>query len=116
LYAVAPSLVHHSSHPDTAPHSLITSPPRRSSDLTVTITIQGLNDAASIVGDTSGSLTEDSVSAATGTLTVSDVDDDEAHTQAVAAAARNSANGLRSYSADANCHWSYAVDTSLGQH
>ncbi len=87
-----------------------------SAQQTVTITIQGLNDAAAIAGDDDGTLTEDAAAPATGTLTVGDVDDGEAHTQAVAAAAHNSGSGLGAYSVDADGHWSYTVDNALVQH
>ena len=45
----------------------------------LTVTINGVNDAASISGTDKGSRTEDDVASATGSLVVSDVDDGQAH-------------------------------------
>ncbi len=49
---------------------------------TLQVTITGTNDAAAIAGDSSGALVEDGVNHASGTLTVTDVDDGEAVFQA----------------------------------
>jgi VCBS repeat-containing protein len=78
---------------------------------TVSVTINGLNDAASISGDTAGSVTEDTALTASGTLAVSDVDDGQAH---AAVASGTTANGA--WSVDGDGHWSYAVDNAAIQH
>jgi VCBS repeat-containing protein len=78
---------------------------------TVSVTINGLNDAASISGATSGSVNEDTTLTASSTLTVNDVDDGQAH---AAAASGTTANGA--WSVDGDGHWSYAVDNAAIQH
>jgi VCBS repeat-containing protein len=78
---------------------------------TVSVTINGLNDAASISGATSGSVTEDTTLTASGTLAVSDVDDGQSH---ATAASGTTANGA--WSVDGDGHWSYAVDNAAIQH
>jgi VCBS repeat-containing protein len=83
------------------------------SSSTVDVTITGVNDTASIAGDTTGSRTEDDVTAATGTLVVSDVDDGEAH---AAAAGGSGDNSLGSYTVDADGNWSYTVNNAAVQH
>jgi VCBS repeat-containing protein len=50
----------------------------------VTVTINGANDAASITGTATGAVKEDGTLTASGTLTVADVDSGEAHFQAAA--------------------------------
>src|ERR1700720_116408 len=55
----------------------------------VTVDLYGLNDAASISGDNSGNLTEDTTTAVTGTLTVVDPDHGQSHTQAASGAGLN---------------------------
>ncbi len=81
---------------------------------TVTIEVTGTNDAASMLGDTASTLTEDDTTAAIGTLTVTDPDHDESHTQIVTNGAGLA--GLGTYSVDANGHWSYIVDNTLVQY
>lgn len=72
----------------------------------VTVTIVGTNDVASIDGDAAGSVTEDGTQTAAGKLTVSDVDDGEAHAQAI-----DGEQGLYgSFSVDADGNWTYNVD------
>lgn len=79
---------------------------------TASLLIQGQNDAASMAGDSTGSVTEDGEDqVATGTLTVSDVDHGEAH---AAADSGNTDNGA--YSVDADGHWSFTVDNAAIQH
>src|SRR5205814_850705 len=75
--------------------------------------IQGANDAAAISGSSSASLGEDAAAPATGTLTVSDVDDGEAYTQL---ASGSGASNLGTYSVDADGHWSYALNNAAVQH
>ncbi len=77
----------------------------------VSITIQGQNDAASIAGDTEGSIGEDDTDPVTGTLTVSDVDRGEAHT---IAASGTTDHG--SWNVDADGHWSFTVDNDSVQY
>lgn len=77
----------------------------------VTITITGVNDEASITGDITGSVTEDNATPATGTLTVHDVDDDEA---VAVAASGTSTKG--SYTVDAAGHWSFTANNAALQH
>src|SRR6185295_308820 len=74
----------------------------------VTLTVSGVNDAATITGDTTGTVTEDSGVAATGKLTVTDLDHDESHTeQATDVAAK-----YGTWSVDADGNWSYKLDDS----
>src|SRR6266481_3889601 len=80
----------------------------------VTVDIWGLNDRASISGDTSGHFTEDTTTAVTGTLTVIDPDHGQSHTQAVTSA--SSDHGLGTYTVDADGHWSYTVSNTLVQY
>ena len=78
---------------------------------TASLTIQGENDAASMAGDSTGSVTEDGVQVASGTLTVIDVDHGEAHT-----ATDSGTTGNGAYSVDADGHWSFTVDNAAIQH
>jgi VCBS repeat-containing protein len=74
----------------------------------VSVTINGTNDAAVISGDVSGTVTEDDApNTATGTLSASDVDNDDNLFQA------NSGNGNNSYGSfavDAAGSWTYTLD------
>ncbi|HEY5898574.1 MAG TPA: VCBS domain-containing protein, partial [Burkholderiales bacterium] len=80
---------------------------------TVNVTIVGTNDAASFQsGGDSGNAMEDGASA-TGQVTVNDVDDGEAHTQADSG---SGANGLGSYSVDTDGNWSYSADHGANDH
>ena len=72
---------------------------------TVTITIDGANDAAVISGTTTGSVDENSAASATGTLTAADVDNDDDTFQANAATAAYGA-----FTVDAMGNWTYTVD------
>jgi VCBS repeat-containing protein len=78
----------------------------------VTVTIAGANDAAIITGDVSGSVTEATdaepgTPTAVGTLTVSDVDNDDTF-QVVSGQA--SANGYGTYSINEDGAWTYTLD------
>jgi VCBS repeat-containing protein/ELWxxDGT repeat protein len=73
---------------------------------TVTVTIVGSNDVASIVGQTSGHVTENTALKATGTVTVSDIDSGEAHSKATS----NAAATYGTWSVDSNGHWTYQLD------
>lgn len=80
----------------------------------VTFQIQGQNDLASMTGDISAALDEDTPGLVSGVLTVSDADRLESHTQPVLAALGSA--GLGSYSVDSDGNWSYDVDNGLLQH
>ena len=75
---------------------------------TVTITITGLNDDASISGDLVGGLTEDE-SGASGVATVSDVDDGEAEFQIQS----DTAGVYGTFSIDASGDWTYTRTANL---
>ncbi|QWE03739.1 VCBS domain-containing protein [Polynucleobacter sp. JS-JIR-II-50] len=87
------------------------------STATLTITINGANDAAVVSGATTGSVTEKSgvsngtagTATATGTLTDTDVDN-TANTFAAVASATASSGGYGTYTIDASGHWSYTLD------
>jgi VCBS repeat-containing protein len=110
-YAVNNAAVQHLTGTASTTDSFVVTSQDGTATQTVTVTINGVNDAASISGTAAGSLTEDSVAAATGTLAVSDVDDGEAHSQA-----SSGTTALGSYSVDADGHWSYAVNNAAVQH
>uniref|UniRef100_UPI00262E3E15 VCBS domain-containing protein n=1 Tax=uncultured Sulfitobacter sp. TaxID=191468 RepID=UPI00262E3E15 len=75
---------------------------------TVSITISGTNDAAVISGTTTGTVTEDSEVAATGTLLATDVDNpDNAFQTAI------DISDYGSYAVTADGDWSYTVDSSF---
>lgn len=74
----------------------------------ITITVIGSNDAAVVTGITGGVVTEDTGTAATGVLTVTDVDSGEA---AFVAGTLNGAYG--SLTIDAAGQWSYTLDNAL---
>ena len=84
------------------------------SQATVTVDLYGENDAASISGDHTGSVTEDQTLSASGTLTVVDSDHGQSHTATATNAPSD--NGLGTYSVDATGHWSYNVNNALVQH
>jgi VCBS repeat-containing protein/ELWxxDGT repeat protein len=73
---------------------------------TVTLTITGTNDGATIAGTATGSVEEDAVLTAGGTLTVSDAD--AGQDQVVAQA--NTAGSFGSFSITAAGVWSYTLD------
>jgi VCBS repeat-containing protein len=78
---------------------------------TVSVVINGNNDAASITGTLSGTATEDSVvgGTVTGTLTATDVDNVAGWT---ASTLTTTASGKGSYSITAAGVWTYVVDNS----
>jgi len=78
----------------------------------VTITITGANDQASITGTDIGSVSEDSMTSTTGSLTVTDVDSGEAAFNTASGAA--STNGYGTYSIDSSGNWTYALDNGSG--
>jgi len=110
-YTVDNAAVQHLAAGQSTTDSFVIASADGTASQTVTVTINGVNDAASIAGDTSGALGEDDIAAVTGTLVVSDVDDGEAH-----AAAAAGATALGSYSVGADGQWSYAVNNEAVQH
>jgi VCBS repeat-containing protein len=86
---------------------------------TVTVTVQGRNDAAVITGDASGTVIEaggvsngtPGTPTATGDLNSTDVDNANDAFQVVAAGAASS-NGYGSYAVAANGVWTYALDNT----
>ncbi len=84
---------------------------------TITVNIDGTDDAPVITGTTTGTLMEDSgVNAAgeleaSGKLTVTDVDDGQNPTF-IAQHAVAGSGGYGSFSIDANGHWTYTADNS----
>ncbi|MFN5049186.1 VCBS domain-containing protein [Roseateles sp.] len=79
-----------------------------SSTQSLTITLTGSNDGAIITGANTGDTTEDSTQAVSGQLTVSDVDDGEAHFLAQT----GTAGTYGSFSLDENGQWHYTLDNS----
>jgi len=75
----------------------------------VTVTIQGTNDAPIIGGVASGEVTEDGTTTTTGQLSVSDVDVSDTHTWSVVGNAQGS---YGSFSVDANGQWTYVLDNA----
>ena len=72
----------------------------------VNVAITGTNDAASISGNSTGAVTEDTTLSTSGTLAVADVD----HGQAVFQAQTNAAGTYGSFSIGANGNWTYALN------
>jgi len=77
---------------------------------TVTVTITGINDAATFAGDTTGGATEDT-SDASGTATVADTDTGQATFTAVSSAA-NSVSGYGTYTITDAGVWAYTLTDS----
>jgi VCBS repeat-containing protein len=77
---------------------------------TLTVTVDGVNDAPLIGGDTSAGVTEDGTLTATGVLSISDVDTGEAVFTAQSAAA--SANGYGTVELDSTGNWTYTLDNA----
>ncbi|SLN32397.1 Hemolysin, chromosomal [Roseivivax jejudonensis] len=76
----------------------------------VDVTVDAVNDPAQIGGDTSGSVTEDEAEVATGTLTVSDVDDPDTFTER--SASQTSRSGFGTWTVTSGGAWSYMLDGS----
>ncbi|MGB8401516.1 VCBS domain-containing protein, partial [Bradyrhizobium sp.] len=74
----------------------------------IDVTITGSNDTATITGQSTGSVVEDTSTSTGGTLTVHDVDSGEAVFQAVAAAALSGTYGNFTFDS-ATGAWSYAL-------
>jgi VCBS repeat-containing protein len=77
-----------------------------SNTATVSVVLHGANDAASISGVSTGSVTEDVTLQASGQLLVSDVDHGEAHVQAQT----NVAGNYGSFDIGADGNWTYALN------
>ena len=77
---------------------------------TITITITGVNDAATFGGDTTGGATEDT-SDASGTATVADTDTGQATFTAVSSAT-DSVSGYGTYTITSGGVWAYTLDDS----
>ena len=75
---------------------------------TVQVTIHGSNDSATIDGTSTGDATEDAFGAATGQLSVTDVDSGEASFQATSGTA-----AFGSWTIDSAGDWSYSVNNGL---
>jgi VCBS repeat-containing protein len=75
----------------------------------VTVTITGTNDAPTIGGTTTRTVTEDGTLTATGTLTISDVDTGESSFRPQS----NIAGLYGTFSLSANGTWNYALNNSL---
>ena len=76
---------------------------------TVSVTLTGTNDAATITGTTAGAVVEDGASSASGALTVSDVDTDENQVQPQSSVAGAYGN----FSIDSSGAWSYSLNDAL---
>ncbi len=83
-------------------------------EATVTVTINGANDAATISGDVTGAVTEDGTLTASGTLTVADVDEGEDAIVAPDAAALAGAYGDFTFDTTSGA-WEYTLDNAKAQ-
>jgi VCBS repeat-containing protein len=79
---------------------------------TIDVTITGSNDAATITGATSGSVTEDAVpNTASGDLNSTDVDNAN-DSWNVVSSPHATANSYGTYTIDATGHWTYTLDNT----
>ncbi|MBF0193547.1 MAG: cadherin-like domain-containing protein, partial [Magnetococcales bacterium] len=78
---------------------------------TVTMTINGANDAATIGGTYTGSIGEDDTTPLTGVLSISDIDTGEALFQPISSVAGS--NNYGSFSLTNGGTWSYSLNTTL---
>ncbi|SAI71920.1 hemolysin [Bordetella ansorpii] len=79
----------------------------------VTVTIQGTNDAPKLSGDVTGTVTEDGVKTANGTLTGADIDTGDKMTYSVTG---NAKGAYGAFTIDANTgKWTYTLDNSAAQ-
>lgn len=76
---------------------------------TVTITVNPINDVATIAGENSGSVTEDDSLVASGVLSVSDVDDGENELQPLSGLG---ANGYGSFEVNVDGSWTYTLNNA----
>nr|WP_297459345.1 retention module-containing protein [uncultured Halomonas sp.] len=79
----------------------------------VTVTIQGTNDAPAISGDASGAVSEDATLSATGTLSLTDVDTSDDYTGSVNGDSDGRVTGTYgTITVDINGQWTYALDNT----
>lgn len=78
---------------------------------TVTISVKGTNDVATISGTSAGKVTEDGTLTFTGQLAVADVDAGESQLQAIAAGTAG-ANGYGTFEVGADGSWTYTLDNA----
>jgi large repetitive protein len=78
----------------------------------ITITITGTNGTATITGDVSGDVVEDTTLTASGDLAVSDEDSGEDEVQPIAAGTAGD-NAYGTFEVLANGNWTYTLDNSL---
>ena len=88
-------------------HELVTVATADGTTRQIDVTINGANDAAVITGTATGSVTEDSIATATGTLTATDVDSSAAFVVQSAVA-----KSYGSFTIDAAGAWSYTLDNA----
>ena len=79
---------------------------------TVTVTINGTNDAPVLSGVLSGTVTEDGAQTANGQLTTQDTDAKDTHTYTVVG---NATGSYGSFTVDANGQWTYTLDNAKAQ-
>ncbi|AFM24648.1 VCBS domain-containing protein [Desulfomonile tiedjei] len=110
IYTLNNATVQHLDQDDTATDSFIVSSADGTTH-TVTITINGMNDAAMIDGDNQGSVTEDEISQDTGTLTVADVDGPEQFV-----AITNMEGTYGTFTVETDGDWIYTLNNATVQH
>ncbi len=98
---------------DSATQSLTVTSIDGTATETITVTIEGVNDPAAISGGSTGTVTEDGTLSASGSLSVSDADDDEAGFQPVDSNALNGAYGAFTFN---DGTWTFDADNSAAQH
>ena len=79
---------------------------------TITVTITGVNDTATIGGDNAGSVREDSSLTDSGTLTIGDVDTGQAELVPIPVGTAG-ANGYGTFQVLANGQWTYTLNNTL---
>jgi VCBS repeat-containing protein len=96
---------------DTAEQSLTVSSLDGTATQTITVTITGINDPASIGGAATGAVGEDGTLTAAGILTVSDADDGETGFQSVDANALVDTYGTFTFNSETG-EWGYALNNT----
>ncbi|MBU9698033.1 VCBS domain-containing protein, partial [Rhodobacteraceae bacterium HSP-20] len=81
---------------------------------TITVTVNGVNDLATISGNDAGSVTEDGTASVSGTLSVADADDGEAGFQEPAAADLDTDYGSFTFDAGTGA-WTFTIDNAAAQ-
>ena len=92
---------------DTAVDSFTVTSADGSADQVVNVTLHGTNDAATITGDAAGDVFDGGASTASGTLSVADADQGQAH-----ATATDGTTAYGSYAVDTDGSWTYSADTN----